>query len=150
MTSVAGVYLSRTRALPAATLRILLLAAANDTGALSILARAAAALGLDVDDLSPAEGAGLVGPGKVGFFSAILWSARPFTTTPRPTPGARSTALWLMLFRTSRRTGALGTWPSPCAARTMLPARLWSRPAPGRGKGALTTWLQGLSSAPPS
>jgi DNA-binding CsgD family transcriptional regulator len=61
VTSVASVYLSRTRALPAATLRILLLAAASDTGELSILARAAAALGLDVDDLSAAEGAGLVG-----------------------------------------------------------------------------------------
>ena len=45
VTSVSSVYLSRTRALPAASLRILLLAAANDTGDLSILARAASCAG---------------------------------------------------------------------------------------------------------
>ena len=89
-------------------------------------------------------------PATVGSSSAILWSARPFTTTPRPVPGARSTALWPTPFPTSRSTGAPGTWPSPYWARTMPPARLWSRPAPGRATGALTTWRQGLSSAPPS
>ncbi len=77
VTSVSSVYLSRTRALPAATLHILLLAAANDTGDLSILARAASALGLEVDDLSAAEGAGLIGTreGRLFFRHPLVRSA---------------------------------------------------------------------------
>ena len=63
VTSVSDVYLRRARALPPASLRILLLAAANDTGDLSVIARAAALLGLDMGDLSAAEEAGLVGTG---------------------------------------------------------------------------------------
>ncbi len=63
VTSVSDVYLRRARALPPASLRILLLAAANDTGDLSVIARAAALLGLDTGDLSAAEEAGLVGTG---------------------------------------------------------------------------------------
>jgi DNA-binding CsgD family transcriptional regulator len=64
VTSVSNVYSSRTRSLPPAALRILVLAAASDTGDLSILARAAAALGLDVADLGSAENTGLVGTGN--------------------------------------------------------------------------------------
>jgi DNA-binding CsgD family transcriptional regulator len=60
VTSVASVYLRRTRALPPAALRLLLLAAASDSGDLSVLARAAPALDVEVGDLSAAEEAGLV------------------------------------------------------------------------------------------
>ncbi len=77
VTSVSSVYLTRTRALPADCLRLLLLAAANDTGELSIIARAATALGLKVDDLSAAEGAGLVGTreGRIFFRHPLVRSA---------------------------------------------------------------------------
>jgi DNA-binding CsgD family transcriptional regulator/tetratricopeptide (TPR) repeat protein len=63
VTSVSDVYLRRARALPPASLRLLVLAAANDSGDLSVIARAAPLLGLDMDDLSAAEVAGLVGTG---------------------------------------------------------------------------------------
>ena len=63
VTSVSDVYLRRIRALPSTSLRLLLLAAANDSGDLSVIARAARLLGLDVGDLDAAEEAGLVGTG---------------------------------------------------------------------------------------
>jgi DNA-binding CsgD family transcriptional regulator len=59
-TSVANAYLLRYRSLPLATRRILVLAAAIDRGEMSVLARAAVSLGLDIADLMPAEAAGLV------------------------------------------------------------------------------------------
>ncbi len=76
-TSVASVYLRRTRALPPASLRVLLLAAANDTGDLSILARAAPALGVEVGDLSAAEEAGFVTAceGRLHFRHPLVRSA---------------------------------------------------------------------------
>ena len=67
----------------------------------------------------PPKGRGWSAPARVGFSSVILWSARPFITTPRPLPGARSTGLWPTPFPTSRSTGGPGTWPSPCWPRTM-------------------------------
>ena len=60
VTSVSNVYLSRTRSLPPEALRILLVAAASDTGDLFTLARAASALGLDLAGLAAAEATGLV------------------------------------------------------------------------------------------
>ena len=59
-TSVANVYLLRFRSLRPRTRDILVLAAASDGGEISVLARAAAGLGLDVADLVPAEAAGLI------------------------------------------------------------------------------------------
>jgi DNA-binding CsgD family transcriptional regulator len=59
-TSVAGVYLTRFGSLPLRTRDVLILAAASDSGELSMLARAASALGLDVADLVPAEAAALI------------------------------------------------------------------------------------------
>ncbi len=60
VTSVSNVYLRRARALSPRALRTLVLAAANDTGELSVLTRAAPALDLEVADLAGAERAGLV------------------------------------------------------------------------------------------
>jgi DNA-binding CsgD family transcriptional regulator len=59
-TSVAGAYVQRFRSLPARTRDVLVLAAASDSGEMPSLARAAAALGLDVDDLVAAEAVGLI------------------------------------------------------------------------------------------
>jgi DNA-binding CsgD family transcriptional regulator len=59
-TSVAGVYLIRFRSLPQRTRDVLVLAAAIDSGEVSVLARSASILGLDLSDLAPAEAAGLI------------------------------------------------------------------------------------------
>ena len=59
-TDIASAFLRRFGQLPEPTRRMLVLAAASDTGDLAILERAAAILGLDSDDLVPAEGAGLL------------------------------------------------------------------------------------------
>ena len=54
------VYLERARRLPAAAQRLLLLVAADDTGSLATVFRAAATLGIEPDALEAAELAGLV------------------------------------------------------------------------------------------
>ena len=59
-TSVAGVYLLRFRSLPPRTRDVLVLAAAIDSGEVSVLARSASILGLDLSDLAPAEAAALI------------------------------------------------------------------------------------------
>jgi DNA-binding CsgD family transcriptional regulator/tetratricopeptide (TPR) repeat protein len=59
-TTVEQVYLDRVNALPETTRRLLLLAAAEETGARAPIERAAREQGLDVSDLAPAEGAGLI------------------------------------------------------------------------------------------
>lgn len=57
---VAHAYLERCAALPVAAREMLLLAATSDSGDLSVLARAAAGAGLDLEDLAAAEKSGLV------------------------------------------------------------------------------------------
>jgi DNA-binding CsgD family transcriptional regulator len=59
-TSVAGVYVQRFRSLPQRSRDVLVLAAASDSGEMPALARAAAPLGLDVNDLVAAEAAALI------------------------------------------------------------------------------------------
>jgi class 3 adenylate cyclase/DNA-binding CsgD family transcriptional regulator len=59
-TTIARAFLRRVGALPERTRRILVLAAASDSGELAGFDRAAASLALDVGDLGPAESAGLV------------------------------------------------------------------------------------------
>jgi DNA-binding CsgD family transcriptional regulator len=59
-TSLADVYLQRFRSLPRRARDALVLAAALDSGEVSVLARAAPALELDVSDLVPAEAAALI------------------------------------------------------------------------------------------
>jgi DNA-binding CsgD family transcriptional regulator len=59
-TSLADVYLLRFRSLPQRTRDALVLAAAIDSGEVSVLARAAPMLGLDLSDLIPAEAGALI------------------------------------------------------------------------------------------
>jgi AAA ATPase domain len=59
-TSVASLYLLRFRSLPQRTRDVLVLAAAIDSGEVSVLARAASILGLGLSDLIPAEAAALI------------------------------------------------------------------------------------------
>jgi DNA-binding CsgD family transcriptional regulator len=59
-TSLVGVYLQRFRSFPPRTRDALVLTAALDSGEVSVLARAAPTLGLDLTDLVPAEAAALI------------------------------------------------------------------------------------------
>jgi DNA-binding CsgD family transcriptional regulator len=59
-TGLGSVYLLRFLSLPQRTRDVLVLAAAIDSGEVSVLARAAPALGLDLSDLIPAEAAALI------------------------------------------------------------------------------------------
>ena len=76
-TSVSDVYVGRSEALPEATQRMLVLAATSDRGEAEVLARAGRALGVGLDDLAPAEEAGLVvlDAGRVGFRHPLARSA---------------------------------------------------------------------------
>lgn len=75
--SIAAAFARRFKRLPEPTRRMLVLSAASDAGTLSVLARAAAALGLDVGELAAAEQAGLVvlGDGAVAFQHPLARSA---------------------------------------------------------------------------
>ncbi|HTA10956.1 MAG TPA: AAA family ATPase [Streptosporangiaceae bacterium] len=59
-TSVADAYVQRFRSLPQRARDVLVLAAASDSGEMPALARAAASLGLDVEDLVAAEAVALI------------------------------------------------------------------------------------------
>jgi DNA-binding CsgD family transcriptional regulator len=59
-TSVGNAYVLRYRSLPLPTREVLILAAASDRGEVSVLARAAGRLGLDIADLAAAEADSLV------------------------------------------------------------------------------------------
>jgi DNA-binding CsgD family transcriptional regulator len=82
--SLAAVYATAAGGLPARTRTALLIAAASETGDLSVLARANAALGVELADLAPAENCGLIRAGidQVEFRhplarSAVYGSAHP-------------------------------------------------------------------------
>jgi DNA-binding CsgD family transcriptional regulator len=76
-TSIATAFLHRFGALPEPTRRMLVLVAASDACGPAVLARAAADLGLAIDDLAAAEKAGLVtvGPGKIEFTHPLARAA---------------------------------------------------------------------------
>ena len=57
---IADAFVRRVERLPAATRRLLVIAAASGAGDLAVVAKAARSLGLDVTDLGPADEAGLV------------------------------------------------------------------------------------------
>ncbi|TVT46230.1 AAA family ATPase [Amycolatopsis rhizosphaerae] len=70
-------FATQVRGLPGPTRTVLRVAAAEDTGELAVVLRAAAALGASVDDLTPAERAGLVRitGGTVAFRHPLLRAA---------------------------------------------------------------------------
>jgi DNA-binding CsgD family transcriptional regulator len=75
--SIAASFVRRLDRLPEPTRRILLLVSASDTGDVSVLARAAAATGLVIEDLTPAEEAGLIAlaGGRVEYAHPLARSA---------------------------------------------------------------------------
>lgn len=77
VTTVARAYLQRAGALPERTQQALVLAAATDRGDLALFARAAGILGLEADDLTPAEQDGLLATrdGRLEFRHPVARSA---------------------------------------------------------------------------
>ena len=77
VTSVAAAFLARAEQLPDRTRKSLVLAAATDRGDLAVLGRAAAALGLEPEDLVPAEQTRLLelADGRVEFCHPLARSA---------------------------------------------------------------------------
>jgi len=75
--SVARIYVQRYKALPPASANALLVTAADDVGDLAVIARAARSLGAGLDDLEPAEAAGLVrlGDGRAEFCHPLARAA---------------------------------------------------------------------------
>src|SRR3954454_14815265 len=76
-TEIATAFARRFGRLDDRTRRVLVLAAASDSGDLAVLARAAAALDVDIEDLVPAEEAGLVrlDAGRVEFVHPLARAA---------------------------------------------------------------------------
>jgi len=79
---VADRFLARVTALPAATRRLLLVAAAEPLGDPGLLGQAAARLGLSIDDLTPAEIAGLVRLGAAVTFRHPLVRSVIYRSAP--------------------------------------------------------------------
>jgi DNA-binding CsgD family transcriptional regulator len=80
--SLATAFARRLERLPVATRSVLLVAAAGGGRDMAVLARAAAALGADVDDLAPAEEAGLVTlAGGVAEFTHPLLEAAAYAAS---------------------------------------------------------------------
>jgi DNA-binding CsgD family transcriptional regulator len=76
-TSIATSFLRRFGEMPEATRRVLVLLATSDACTLAVIARATSSIGLDVDDLAPAEEAGLVtlAPEEVEFTHPLARAA---------------------------------------------------------------------------
>jgi DNA-binding CsgD family transcriptional regulator len=85
MTTVSAAYLERVRALPERARHALVLASASDSGDLAAIARAAAELGLDLQDLLPAEADGLVElhADRIAFRHPLIRSAVYAAASPK-------------------------------------------------------------------
>jgi hypothetical protein len=149
-TRVAGVYTQSSRALPARTRDLLALAAASESGEMSLLGRAAASLGWDLAEFVPAENAVLITISMDVSSSATHWLAPPSTPTPRRTSAAPFTVRWPACYPTRMRTAAPGTSRWHHSDRTMRRHRRSNRPDAAPTSGAPTTLPRTPSSAPRS
>ena len=115
-TRVEQAFLDRSRLLPAPVQSLLLLAAADDTGELSVVRRAAATLGVGEHALEAAAASGLLARrGGLGAGCGTRSCARPST---RPPPGSNDVRLHRALADAAGRSGRLrprrrGTAPRP-------------------------------------
>ncbi|MFD0576675.1 AAA family ATPase [Dactylosporangium darangshiense] len=119
-----------------ATRAVLLVAAAEDTGDLGVVLRAA---GAQVGDLRPAEQARLVEVSAAALRFRHPWCAPPCTTVRRSRSGSRCTSRSPPRCRGPRPpTGAPGTGPRPPPGPTTTSPRP-SRAPPGRPASAAAT-----------
>ena len=134
--SVAQGFVRRAEALPEATQRALLVAAASDTGELHSLEAACPGA---LQALVPAESAGLVTLRDGCSSSATSWPGRRCTGPRRPRNAARRIARSRGCFRTATPTAARGISRSPPSAPTRLRRPRSSRPEVAHTSGAPTT-----------
>jgi hypothetical protein len=147
-----GIFLERVRRLPAGAQRLLLIAAADDSEDVLLVARAARRIGAGTEALDAAEQAGLLSIVGARLEFRHRSSGRPCTRQPHRVSAAPLTERWLRSWMPNRvsPTGALGTWPPRCSSRTMWRSlRSRTRPrAPGNAPG---TWRPlARSNGPPS
>lgn len=106
-------FLRQFRALPRETQRLLLTPAAEPTGDVTLLWRAAGLQGIPDDAAAAAEDVGLIElGGRVRF--GHPWSAPRSTRWPPPVTGGQRTGHWPRRpIRTPMLTGGRGIWPTP-------------------------------------
>jgi hypothetical protein len=120
------------RALPGETQRLLLTAAAEPAGDVTLLWRAAELQGIPADAATPAEAAGLVRPAP-RCTSAIRWRAPRSTRRPPQATGGRRTGPWPRRpIRTPTLTGGPGIWPAPRPGQTSRWLPNWNARPAGR------------------
>src|SRR3954447_7563844 len=144
-TSIATAFLRRFGGLPDATRRMLVLAATSDAGDLTVLARAAAGLGLDVADLVAAEEAGLVtlDAVEVAFRHPLARAAVYADATPQERRAAHAAlAAALPDHDVDRRAwhlaaAAVGPDERAAAALEQAGARARGRSAPAGGRAGV-------------
>ena len=125
------------RSLPRQTRRLLLTAAAEPTGDVTLLWRAAELQGIPPDAAAAAETAGLVELGA-RVHSAIPWPDPRSTRRPPLVTGGPRTGLWPRRpTPTPTPTGGRGIWPTPRRGRTRQWPPNWNaRPAGRKRAGA--------------
>ena len=117
-------YLRRVDALPEATRRLMLLAAADPVGDATLVWRAAGRLGIEPSALGAGGGRRAAGDRRRGSGSAIRWCARRSTGRRRRTTGGACTRRWRRRpIPSSTPTGAPGTarWRPQDPTRTSPP-----------------------------
>jgi hypothetical protein len=120
------------QSLPLETRRLLLTAAADPTGDVTLLWRAGELQGIRPDAAAAAETAGLVELAP-GCTLAIPWSALRFTRRPRRVTGGRRIARWPRpAIRTPMPTAGPGTAPTQRWGRTRRWQPSWSARPGGR------------------
>ena len=130
-------FVRRLSALPAATRRLLLVAAAEPIGDVSLLWRAADGLGIAADAAAPAESRGSDRVRRPGALSPSARALRGVSGSDerRPTRGPSRAGRG---DRPGRRSRPQGVAPRPCRRRA--PTRSWrtssSAPPTGRGRAA--------------
>ncbi|MFF0629548.1 AAA family ATPase [Streptomyces sp. NPDC004296] len=126
----------RVHRLPEATRRILAVAAADDTGDLAAVLAAAARTGGSVDDLAPAERAGLLAVSGAGLrFRHPLVRFAAYRGAPLAERIAAHRALAETLDGAGHAHRRAGTWPRRRPGRTSGWPRSWSGSPSGRAAG---------------
>ena len=142
-------FLDRARRLPAETQTLLLVAAADGSGQIAAVRRAAAALGVGAEALEAAERSGLIRVRglELRFRHPLVRSAymgrRPWLSSSGYTRSSRKASPVIL-------TGGRGIWPWHRRALMMAWRPTWMRSPDARSAGAATRLPARRGSAPPN
>ncbi|OLT28797.1 hypothetical protein BJF83_14285 [Nocardiopsis sp. CNR-923] len=148
---VLDAFAERVAALPAPTRTLVLVAAADDSGEVSAVLRAAAGLGVRRDDLRPAEREGLlhVSEGRVEFGHPLVRSAVYRGADSDARAAAHRALAAVFASRPTPPTAAPGTWrPRPRSPMKASPPS-WREPRSARADVAGSRPCQPPTNAPP-